>query len=169
MAQEVAPEFWQAVKQFNQGQFYDCHDTLEALWMEAAYPSRNFYQGVLQIAVACYHLGNQNWHGAVILLGEGVSRLQNYQPAYADVDVAQLVTQSAQLLKDLQQAGPDRVADFAQLLEVYSISGHSSNSLRVVEDHGEAEIASTSASGDSSLPIYLKVLTDETSQGSPAS
>lgn len=161
MAQAVAPEFWQAVKQFNQGQFYDCHDTLEALWMEAAYPNRNFYQGILQIAVACYHLGNQNWRGAVILLGEGISRLQSYQPACAGVDVAQLITQSAQLLTNLQQAGPDKVADFAQLLGGCSASNNSSNSLEVAEDrHSELDMA-TDVSG---LLISLEVLPDETSQ-----
>lgn len=160
MTQKVQPEFWHAVKQFNQGQFYDCHDTLEALWMEAASPLRNFYQGILQIAVACYHLGNQNWRGAVILLGEGISRLQDYQPVYAGIDVAQLIAQSAQLLRDLQQAGPDRVADFAQLLEIYSVSGNSSNSLEVAADDFSVDIAADV----SELPISLKVLSDETSQ-----
>lgn len=163
--EDVAPEFWQAVKQFNQGEFYNCHDTLEALWMEAAYPTRNFYQGILQIAVACYHLGNQNWRGAVILLGEGISRLQSYQPTHAGIDVAQLIDQSAQLLTDLQQAGPDKVADFAQLLEVYSGSDGLSSSLGGAERHSELEIASAQGFSDTScLPIFLKVLPDETSQ-----
>ncbi|NEQ23504.1 MAG: DUF309 domain-containing protein, partial [Microcoleus sp. SIO2G3] len=31
-------EFWQGVEQFNQQEFYACHDTLEALWMEAFEP-----------------------------------------------------------------------------------------------------------------------------------
>lgn len=160
MPQAVAPEFWQAVDQFNQGQFYHCHDTLEALWMEASEPPRNLYQGILQIAVACYHLTNQNWRGAVILLGEGLSRLQTYQPVYADLDVTQLITQAAQLLTDLQQAGPDRVADFAQLLKVDSASGNSSNTSRLIDDRYDEPDIAANVSG---LPIYLKVLRDETS------
>lgn len=155
MDQAVAPEFWQAVKQFNQGQFYDCHDTLEALWMEATYPTRNFYQGILQIAVACYHLGNQNWRGAVILLGEGISRLQSYQPTYGGIDVAQLVTQSAQLLTELQQAGPDKVADFAQILETYSVNGTSSNNLKLAENYHDGIVVPTT--NIPSLPIFLKI------------
>lgn len=114
MDQEVPLAFWQGVEEFNRGQFYACHDTLEALWMEAAQPQKTFYQGILQIAVACYHLGNQNWHGAVILLGEGLNRIHAYQPTYAGIDIAQLVTKSAQLLKTLQQAGPEQVAEFSQ-------------------------------------------------------
>jgi predicted metal-dependent hydrolase len=31
-------EFFQGVEQFNQQEFYACHDTLEALWMEASEP-----------------------------------------------------------------------------------------------------------------------------------
>ncbi|MGK7902131.1 MAG: DUF309 domain-containing protein, partial [Hormoscilla sp.] len=27
--------FWQGIEQFNQQEFYACHDTLEALWIEA--------------------------------------------------------------------------------------------------------------------------------------
>ncbi len=109
-------EFWQGVEQFNQQEFYACHDTLEALWMEALEPQKRFYQGVLQIAVACYHLGNLNWRGAVVLLGEGIGRLSDYQPIYEDIDVEALLTESIQLLKALQQAGPEQVADFVKQL-----------------------------------------------------
>lgn len=119
MGESLPPdEFWQGVEQFNQQEFYACHDTLEALWMEALEPQKQFYQGVLQIAVACYHLGNLNWRGAVVLLGEGIRRLSNgeYQPVYEGIDVTGLLTQSVQLLKALQQSGQEQVADFVKQL-----------------------------------------------------
>lgn len=132
MGESLPPdEFWQGVEQFNQQEFYACHDTLEALWMEALEPQKQFYQGILQIAVACYHLGNLNWRGAVILLGEGIRRLSNseYQPVYESIDVTELLTQSVQLLKALQQSGQEQVADFVKQLtsaennNVESVSG----------------------------------------------
>lgn len=98
--------FWQGIAEFNQRQYYACHDTLEALWMEADDPPKGLYQGVLQIAVACYHLGNQNWQGAVTLLGEGIGRLQPYTPTFAELDIEQLINSSALLLDYLQQHGP---------------------------------------------------------------
>jgi uncharacterized protein len=101
---EYSPEFWQGVEQFNQQEFYACHDTLEALWMEAVEPQRSFYQGILQIAVALYHLGNQNFRGATILLGEGINRLRHYQPSFAGIDVAQLLERSRSLQAKLQQS-----------------------------------------------------------------
>lgn len=117
MTPVVPPEdFWQGVEQFNEQEFYACHDTLEALWMEALEPQKKFYQGILQIAVACHHLGNLNWRGAVILLGEGIGRLRDYQPVYEEIDVTELIAQSAQLLKALQQTGPEHVADFVKQL-----------------------------------------------------
>lgn len=112
MSQAVPEQFWQGVEQFNSQQFYPCHDTLEALWMEAMEPDKSFYQGILQIAVALYHLGNQNWRGAVILLGEGCNRLRRYTPDYAGIDIDDLLNSSTILLTALQQAGPENVSDW---------------------------------------------------------
>ncbi|MFE1744016.1 DUF309 domain-containing protein [Coleofasciculus sp. H7-2] len=117
MTEETPSEFWQGIEEFNQREFYACHDTLEALWMEASEPEKRFYQGVLQIAVGCYHLGNLNWRGAVILLGEGIRRLEAYEPAYSGIDVTELREQSAELLMVLQQAGAENVADFVEQMQ----------------------------------------------------
>ncbi len=105
-----------AIEMFNQEEFYACHDILEEIWMDSVEPDKTFYQGVLQIAVGCYHLGNSNWRGAVILLGEGVHKLIEYEPDYLDVDIAQLTNDSYDLLKGLQDIEPDSVAQFYQQL-----------------------------------------------------
>ncbi len=114
--ERLPDEFWHGVEQFNQQEFYACHDTLEALWIEATEPDKKFYQGILQVAVAFYHLGNQNWRGAVILLGEGINRLSGYQPTYGTIDVEQFLMQSVHILTTLQQAGPDQVMAVMQQL-----------------------------------------------------
>jgi uncharacterized protein len=106
------PEWHQGIAQFNDREYYACHDTLEALWMDSVDPDRKFYQGVLQIAVACYHLHNHNWQGAVILLGEGMGRLRYYQPVYGEIEVSELIQQSNDLLQTLQAIGADGVVDF---------------------------------------------------------
>lgn len=109
MSETIPQEFWQGVEQFNSGQFYACHDTLEALWIEASEPEKTFYQGILQISVALYHLENRNWRGAVILLGEGSNRLRRYPSTYGGIDVDELLSQSAVLLTTLQQIGQDLI------------------------------------------------------------
>jgi uncharacterized protein len=116
MPEPSAPNFWQGVDQFNQHEFYACHDTLEALWMEAVDPDKTFYQGILQVAVALYHLGNENLRGAVILLGEGINRLRRYEPDYAEIDVSGFVARSAELLALLQHTEPEQVGAIATQL-----------------------------------------------------
>lgn len=118
MTDEAPEAFWQGVAQFNNGEYYACHDTLEALWMDSIEPQKTFYQGVLQIAVALYHLSNQNWRGAVTLLGEGSNRLRYYQPDYAEIDVDQLVAESRELLKALQQLNPANIGEFIKNLNL---------------------------------------------------
>lgn len=111
------PAAWlQGVDEFNRRDYYACHDTLEALWMDSGDPDRKFYQGVLQIAVGCYHLHNHNLNGAVILLGEGISRLPYYQPVYAGIDVSRLSRDSTSLLQTLQAIDPQTTTAFVAKL-----------------------------------------------------
>ncbi len=113
MHEPLPPEFWQGVAQFNQGEFYACHDTLEAIWIPAVGPEKPLYQGIIQIAVAIYHLSNLNWRGTVILMGEGLNRLRDYPDDYEGLDLGQFRQEVAELLATLQSLGADRVADFA--------------------------------------------------------
>ena len=112
----ASPEFERAITEFNQQQFYACHDTLEAIWVDAEEADKRFYQGILQVAVGCYHLSNDNLRGAIILLGEAVRRLCDYQPDYEGIDVEQLLEQALALLQALQQLKPEQAGDFFQQL-----------------------------------------------------
>lgn len=104
------PLFQKGIAEFQSGAFYPCHDTLEALWMDLMEPDRTFVQGILQIAVACYHLGNANERGAMILLGEGIKRLKEYRPSYETINVTHFVQTSAQFLSLLQTIEPEQLA-----------------------------------------------------------
>lgn len=110
------PSLADGIALFNQGRYYDCHDVLEALWMEADPTEKPFYQGILQIAVGLYHLSNHNWQGAAILLGEGTNRLRPYEPSYLGVAVAPLVDCGWAWLSALQTLGRDRVAELAEVI-----------------------------------------------------
>lgn len=109
----VDPRLGEGIALFNQGDYYACHDMLEAIWMEAMTSDKPFYQGILQIAVGLYHLSNHNWQGASILLGEGVNRLRPFEPSYAGVDVERLVDCGWAWLTALHQVGRDRVIEVA--------------------------------------------------------
>ncbi len=111
------PMFAEAIAQFNSGDYYACHDTLEAIWNNSWQSDRDFYQGILQIAVGLYHLNSQNWHGAAILLGEGTSRLPAYLPEYQSVDVENLLEDSLHILRTVQIKGKEGMSDILNSIE----------------------------------------------------
>ncbi len=50
------PLLLKGLEQFNAGEYWECHETLETLWRDEPRPVRDLYQGVLQIGVAFHHL-----------------------------------------------------------------------------------------------------------------
>jgi hypothetical protein len=75
----------------------------------------------LQIAVGCYHLSNSNWRGAVILLGEGIGRLEEYEPIYSEINITELIEQSRNLLDSLQEIGQDNIDTWVEHLQQTSL------------------------------------------------
>jgi len=79
--------FEKGVAEFNAGLFFECHDTLEDLWAGIRGPSRDFFQGLIQVAVGFYHLGNENRVGAERLFARALRRLEPYPDVYGGFDV----------------------------------------------------------------------------------
>ena len=75
---------------FSRRHFYEAHDALEELWSGVRGPSRDFFQGLVQAAVAFYHLGNGNREGARRLFDRALARLEPYPQRYAGVDAGPL-------------------------------------------------------------------------------
>ena len=100
------------VEQFNRGEFFSQHDTLEDLWHEEARSVRSLYQGILQIGVALYHVQRRNHHGAVYMLNRGASYLRPFTPACQGIDVADLLVNAALILEVVERLGPDRLDEF---------------------------------------------------------
>jgi predicted metal-dependent hydrolase len=82
--------FERGLLQFNERLFFECHDTLEDLWSGVRGPSRDFFQGLIQVAVGFYHLGNGNETGAVRLLERARKRLGPYPARYGGVALGDL-------------------------------------------------------------------------------
>jgi predicted metal-dependent hydrolase len=75
------------VREFNEGFFFECHDTLEEMWMGLRGPSRDFFQGLIQVAVAFYHLTGGNHAGAMSMLSRALKRFEKYPDRYAGFDL----------------------------------------------------------------------------------
>jgi uncharacterized protein len=98
-------ELRQGVEEFNRAHFFEAHETLEELWRGTSGPLRLFYQGLIQLAVALYHLSNGNRRGALNLLGKGLDKLAAYRPACQGIDVDALCRDARVWLDRVRQAG----------------------------------------------------------------
>ncbi len=100
------------VQEFNRGEYYECHETLEAIWIAERDPIRYLYQGILQVGVGFYHWRRGNWRGAVAKLGHGLAKLEPFRPACMTIDVERLVSETAGLRAELDRLGPGRLPAF---------------------------------------------------------
>lgn len=109
-------ELLRAFGEFNRGDWYDCHETLEELWIDSEDENRWFYQGLLQIAVALHHWRNGNFGGAVSLLSGGVNYLRRVSPVCQRIEVAVLVTEAERFREELGRLGPEQMAELPATL-----------------------------------------------------
>ena len=99
---EPGAELDKAVDQFNRQQFWECHETLEGLWLPERYPLRLFYQGLIKSAVGLFHLEKHNRRGAELKLGEALYTLAPFCPRTMGIDVDRLrddLTQRSNLIR----------------------------------------------------------------------
>src|SRR5438876_10316058 len=106
------PELVRGIEQFNAGEFFEQHETLELLWRATPGPIRGLYHGILQIGVGFHHWRRGNFHGASVLLEEGIERLRPFAPACQSVDVAALVSDATAARARLTALGPERMSEY---------------------------------------------------------
>ncbi|GFO64783.1 DUF309 domain-containing protein [Geomonas paludis] len=114
--QAPPPELQQAIDEFNLREWFACHETLEELWVGEKGELRDFYQGLLQVAVALYHWHNGNFKGAEGLLQRGPDLLRRVPDTCLGVDVARLVAEAGVLREALLTLGEERMAEVNQAL-----------------------------------------------------
>jgi len=85
------PRLLQGIEEFNRGLFFECHETLEQIWLEEHGEDRLFYQGIIQIAAGYYKLEQGVLIGAIKLWRTGLEKLDAYGAAHLGVDLASLV------------------------------------------------------------------------------
>jgi predicted metal-dependent hydrolase len=87
LTHEERAAFEKGVAEFNTAYFFECHDTLEDLWTGLRGPSRDFFQGLIQVSVAFYHLTGGNFAGAESMLGRALKRFEKYPDEYFGFDL----------------------------------------------------------------------------------
>ncbi|HZS31579.1 MAG TPA: DUF309 domain-containing protein [Gaiellaceae bacterium] len=75
------------------GEFFAAHEELEEAWREAAPDERDFFQGLVHVAVAWYQAGRRKPVATARQLEKAARRLGPFAPAHRGVDVADVLRQ----------------------------------------------------------------------------
>jgi hypothetical protein len=75
------------------GEYFAAHEALEDAWRAAAPDERDFFQGLVHVAVAWYQAGRGRRTGCERQLEKAARRLAPYAPVHRGVDVEALLLQ----------------------------------------------------------------------------
>lgn len=76
-----------------QGEYFAAHEVLEDVWRAASPDERDFFQGLVHVAVAWYQAGRENRRGCERQLEKATRRLSPYAPVHRGLDVVDLLSQ----------------------------------------------------------------------------
>ena len=80
-----------AIDEFNSGSYWQCHETLEKLWLNEEYPLRLFYHGLIKAAVGLLHAERRNRLGASSKLQDVVETLKPFLPRFMGINTDRLL------------------------------------------------------------------------------
>jgi predicted metal-dependent hydrolase len=83
------------------GEYFAAHEELEAAWRAAPAEERDFFQGLVHVAVAWYQAGRGRRIGTERQLAKAVRRLTPFAPAHRGLQLDPLLAQ----LDDLRKRG----------------------------------------------------------------
>jgi uncharacterized protein len=75
------------------GEFFAAHEELEDAWRAAEPAERDFFQGLVHVAVAWYQAGRGNRVGCERQLEKAARRLGPYAPEHRGVDIGSVLAQ----------------------------------------------------------------------------
>jgi hypothetical protein len=115
-ADPPTPALREGIAEFNRGEFFEQHETLEAAWIEEDDPVRYLYQGILQIGVGFHHLSRGNSYGARRLWARGIVLLEPFRSGCMNVDVERLIVETQRCIDALDAIGITGDGEFDQSL-----------------------------------------------------
>ena len=82
---------------YNAGAYFEAHEVLEDLWRVTVGRDREFYQGLIQLAVVLHHMRRGNPVGARNVLATCRRHLEPYRPRHGGLSVDGLLALADEL------------------------------------------------------------------------
>jgi uncharacterized protein len=93
--------FSRGVASIQAGEYFAAHEELEDAWRAAPPDERDFFQGLVHVAVAWYQAGRGRRIGTERQLEKAVRRLEPFAPAHRGIELEPLLAQ----LRELRSRG----------------------------------------------------------------
>jgi uncharacterized protein len=93
----LEPALRRGVELIRRGEYFAAHEELEEAWRAASAHERDFFQGLVHVAVAWYQAGRGRRIGTERQLEKASSRLRPFLPEHRGIDVARLLRQIGEL------------------------------------------------------------------------
>ena len=90
--------------EFNAGQYFEQHETLEQVWRAEDRPVRDLYRGILQIGVALLQIERGNGPGARKMFERAFRWLEPFRPVCQGVDIERLLIESRAVYEAVTRA-----------------------------------------------------------------
>ena len=109
---DKASELRKGIAEFNRGDYFECHETLEDVWMLEAGEDKRFYQGIIQLSVGFFHLLSHNFRGAESQWEKGIAKLADYDDEHLGVNLKLLLAKMRRCQETLEAVRKGRQAEF---------------------------------------------------------
>ena len=106
----------QGLEEFNRGEYFEAHESLEDAWNEDQSPGRELYRAILQVAVAYLQVERQNYRGAIKMFLRVRQWISPLPDTCRGVDIARLRVDSQKVYEHLVVLGPNKIAEFDRRL-----------------------------------------------------
>lgn len=115
-AAPLPPLVLKGLHEFNTGEYFECHETLETAWMQESGPVRDVYRAILQIAVAYLQITRGNYRGAHKMFVRAVQWIAPLPDQCHGIDIRQLKADAAAARAHLETIGESGIATFDRAL-----------------------------------------------------
>jgi predicted metal-dependent hydrolase len=86
-------ELERGLELIREGRYFEAHEELELVWRAADASERDFYQGLVHVAVAWYQAGRGRRIATASQLEKAARRLGAFAPEHRGVDVSDVLAQ----------------------------------------------------------------------------
>ena len=98
--------YYDGIQLFNEHEFFAAHEVWEDIWHMAYGIKHDFYQGMIQCAVALEHYRRSNPRGVVSLFQSYRTKFNQVPPMFMGLDVTRFLADMHEVLRPVLEANP---------------------------------------------------------------